>query len=128
MSDAGPTDAIARAQPVMERCARAGCTPGQIAATLWASHVTDRVTAAQMVRDQAEDITAWKLAGRADVAIAAYDGAVGIAKLSPGQASVQAAWGTQHLGWGKAGIDPAKQGQTENREAAAAGKLKVAGT
>lgn len=125
---AGTPEAIARARESLERLARAQCTPGEIAASLWASHlVENRVEAQLMVREHADDIVAWRLAGKADVRVAAHDGAVGVAKLSPGQAASQVAWGKQHLGWDKQGADPAKQAQTETREGAAAQKLRSVG-
>lgn len=127
VSDPGTAAAIARARERAERLARAQCTPGEIAASLWASHlVPDRVTAQQMVKELADDLVAWRLAGRADVRLNAYDVAT-TPSDKPGQASTMAAWGKQHLGWDKQGHDPAKQGQTEQREAAGASKLKVAG-
>lgn len=129
MSTPGTDDAIARARQHIERAARAQCTPGQIGASLWSAHIlADRVEVQQMIRDLADDIVAWRLAGKADVKIAHYEGAVGRAKLSPGQAQAQVAWGTQHLGWTKReGSDPAKESQSEQRETAGATTLKVAG-
>jgi hypothetical protein len=125
VSDSGTDDAIARARKRVERLARAQCTPGEIAASLWASHlVPDRVHAQQMVREHAEDIAAWRLAGRADVRLTAYDVAT-TPSDKPGQASTMSNWAKQHLGWDKQGMDPGKQGQAEKREGAAAVGLKA---
>lgn len=121
----GPNDAIARARKRAEKLARAQCTPGEIAASLWASHLTpDRVTAQQLVKELADDLVAWRLAGRADVRLNAYEVATSGADTR-GMAPTMAAWGKQHLGWDKQGMDPKKQGATEQREGAAAQGLKA---
>lgn len=128
MSDDGTalgTDAaIARARDHAECLARAQCTPGEIAASLWASHlVPDRVTAQRFVRDLGDDVVAWRLAGRADVRLHAYR--LSTISDKPGASAVLASWGKQHLGWDKQGHDPGKQTQVEQREGAAASKLKA---
>lgn len=120
----GP-DVATRVRERVERLARAQCTVGEIAATIWAEGLANREEARILVRDFGDDVVAWKLAGRAEVRVAAHDGAVGMEKLSPGQAAAQAAWAKQHLGWDKQGMNDGKQTQAEQREGAAAQKLKA---
>lgn len=127
MSDG--TELATRVREHIEASARAQATPGEAASALWASGlVPDRVKARQAIVGVGEDYTAWRLAGRREWRVATYACALGVDKLSPGQAAAQAEWGKQHAGWSrKEAADPAKQAGTENREAAAGSKLKVAG-
>lgn len=126
VSDDG-TDLATRVREHVEASARGGSTPGEIGAALWADRiVTDRVEARRIVVELADDIIAWRLAGRREFRVKAYRCATGVEKLSPGQAAAQAEWGRQHAGWSrKAEVDPAKQGATEQREGAAAKTLKA---
>ena len=72
MSEPAP-DMQSRVREIVEGLARAQCTPGEVAATLWASHeVPNRVEAQRAVRDLADDIIAWRLAGKAEVRVAAH--------------------------------------------------------
>lgn len=132
MSEPG-TELASHARDLVERLTRAQCTIGEIAASLWSCREPKlqgqftREEARRFVTELGDDLVAWKLAGRAEVRLAAHECVVGSRSLSPGQAAAQGAWAKQHLGWDKQGMDPAKQGQAEQRDAAGASKLKVAG-
>jgi hypothetical protein len=122
-TEAAPGGSADATRTRVEQLARSQCTPGEIGASLWAERLLGKEEARHLVRDLAEDISAWRLAGRADVRVRAYQ----VARFSdkPVGATVLAAWGKQHLGWDKQGMDPGKQGQTEKREGAAAVGLKA---